>query len=191
MTDNAKNDPLPVKSKSRAEYEARALVDLLADAIGSEVDAKSVDKKVRECRGKQGEEANDGRFDLAYSAAVPHARAGYSTALKKLRKKLEAEGYRVSDYREGDWRHILLYAKGGDAHYFVRVGASKPPYDELTLSVKTPCFLPPGVDQEQVSAPQPRPPRDDAPVAAAPPAAPTPAREEDLGQHPTVVRHFG
>ncbi|MDI3407943.1 hypothetical protein [Streptomyces cavernicola] len=145
---SGKNDPLPVKSKSKAEYEVRALIDLLADEIGSEADPETVDKNFRECRGKQGEEANDGRFDLGYSVAVPHPRAEYNPGLKKLRKRLEAEGYKVTDYREGDWRNILLYAKGGDANYFVRVGASKPPYDEMTLSVKTPCFLPPMVDQE-------------------------------------------
>ncbi|MDQ8704584.1 hypothetical protein RCO28_19115 [Streptomyces sp. LHD-70] len=205
MTDSGKNDPLPVKSQSRAEYEVRALIDLLADELGSEVDTETVNKNFRECRGKQGDEANDGRFDLGYSAAVPHPRAEYNSGLKKLRKKLEAKGYKVTDYREGDWRHILLYAKGGDANYFVSVGASKPPYDEMTVYVTTPCFLPPGVDQEQVSAPQPRPQRDTAPavpaapaVTAAPPAAPVrtpavpaPARQPDSGQHPTLVRHFG
>ncbi|MDI3386512.1 hypothetical protein QIS99_09835 [Streptomyces sp. B-S-A8] len=191
MTDNGKNDPLPVKSKSKAEHEVRALIDLLADEIGSEVDTETVDKNFHECRGRQGEEANDGRFDLGYSVAVPQPRAEYNSALKRLRKRLEAEGYKVSDYREGDWRHVLLYAKGGNANYFVSVGASKPPYDEMTLAVKTPCFLPPGVEQEQVSAPLPRPQGDatpEVPVAAAPQTTPTPAQDE--GGAPPVMRPY-
>ncbi|MDI3407940.1 hypothetical protein [Streptomyces cavernicola] len=192
MTDSGKNAPLPVKSQSRAEYEVRALIDLLAAEIGSEVDTETVDKNFRECRGKQGEEASDGRFDLGYSVAVPHPRAEYNSGLQRLRKKLEAKGYKVTDYREGDWRNILLYAKGGDSNYFVSVGASKPPYDEMVVYVTTPCFLPPGVEQEQVSAPLPHPQRDAtpaAPVIAAP--APTPSRQPDSGEHPTLVRHFG
>jgi hypothetical protein len=200
MTDNGKNDALPVKSQERAEYDVRALIDLLADEVGAEVDTKTVVKNFRDCRGMEGETANDGRFYLSYLSQASLPRAQYNTALRTLRKKLEAEGYKVSDYREGDWRHIMLLARGGDANFFVRVGAMRPPYDRMILSVTTPCFLPPGVDQEQVSAPQPRPQRDiapaasAAPAAAAPPApapAPSPAREQASGQHPTIVGHFG
>jgi hypothetical protein len=190
MTDNGKNDPLPVKSQPRAEYEVRALIDLLAEEVGSEVDAKTVDKRFRDCIGKNNETANDGRFDLDYTARFPLPRAQYNAALKKLKKKLESEDYKVSAYREGDWRHILLYAKGGDANFFVSVGATKPPHDEMILAVTTPCFLPPGTKQEDVSVPRPRPQRDSASVVA-PPPVPTPARERLAVQRPAAVGDFG
>lgn len=190
MTDSGKNDPLPVKSQQKAEYEVRALIDLLAEEIGSEVDAKSVDKRFRDCIGKNNETANDGRFDLDYTVQAPLPRAQYNTALAKLKKTLEAEGYKVSAYREGDWRHILLYAKGGDANFFVSVGAMKPPYDRMILSVTTPCFLPPGKKQEEVSAPLPRPQRESVPVAA-PAVAPGQAQERPVVQRPAGAGDFG
>ncbi|MGW7054985.1 hypothetical protein [Streptomyces sp. NPDC054887] len=177
MTDNGKNAPLPVKSRPKAEYEVRALIDVLAEEIGSEVDAKTVDKQFRDCIGKNNETANDGRFDLNYTAQAPLPRAQYNTALGTLKKRLKAEGYKVTGYREGDWRHILLYAKGGDAGFFVSVGAAKPPHDMMIFGVSTPCFLPPETEQEVVSAPLPRPRRESAPVAApAPDLAPAPDR---------------
>ncbi|MFE9397510.1 hypothetical protein [Streptomyces flavidovirens] len=190
MTDNGKNDPLPVKSQQKAEYDVRALVNLLADEIGSEADNKTVDKRFRECRGKEGEQANDGRFYLSYTAQVPLPRAEYNAGLRKLKKKLEDEGYKVSSYREGDWRHILLYSKGGDANFFVSVGAMKPPYDRMILGVTTPCFLPPGKKQEEVSAPLPRPQRESVPVAA-PAVAPAPAQERPVVQRPSGAGDFG
>jgi hypothetical protein len=168
MTDDGKNDPLPVRSQAKTEYEVRALIDLLADAVGSEVEGKSVDKKFGQCMGKDGEIAHDGRFDLDYLAAVPLPREKYNTALRALRERLEAEKYKVSDYREGEWRDILIYAKGTDSSFFVSVHAAKPPYDELTLHVTTPCYLPPGKHQEQISAPAPR----QEPLAAVPAPAP-------------------
>lgn len=198
MTDNGKNEPLPVKSQPRAEYEVRALIDLLAEEIGSEVDAKTVDKRFRDCIGKNNETADDGRFDLSYTAQVPLPRAQYNAGLRKLKKKLEDEGYKVSSYREGDWRHILLYSKGGDANFFVSVGATKPPYDQMVLGVTTPCFLPPGTKQEEVSAPLPRPQRESAPVAAPAPApvpvpvqVPAPATERPVVQRPAGAGDFG
>ncbi|MFD1919528.1 hypothetical protein [Streptomyces beijiangensis] len=169
MTDNGKNDPLPVRSQEKAKYDVRALLDLLAEDIGTTVDSKTVDMKFRDCMGKNGEISHDGRFDLSYLVSAPVPRARYNTALLTLRKKLEAGGYRISGYREGEWREILLYAKGGTSNFFISVSASKPPYDELNLSVTTPCFMPPGKHQEQVSAPAPR----QEPVAAIPaPAQP-------------------
>ncbi|WP_028813156.1 hypothetical protein [Streptomyces flavidovirens] len=189
MTDG-KNDPLPVKSQQKTEYEVRALIDLLAEEIGSEVDAKSVDKEFRDCIGKNNETANDGRFDLDYTVQTLLPRAQYNTALGKLKKRLEAEGYKVSAYREGDWRHILLYAKGGDANFFVSVGAMKPPYDRMILSVTTPCFLPPGTKQEEVSAPLPRPQRESVPVAA-PAVAEAQAQERPVVQRPAGPGDFG
>ncbi|MDG4861752.1 hypothetical protein P8605_26795 [Streptomyces sp. T-3] len=188
MNDNGKNDPLPEKSRSKAEYEARALIDQLADEVGSEVDAKTVDKRFRECEGKNGEVANDSRFILAYSAVFPLERAQFNPGLRKFKKVLEAEGYKISGYREGDWRHILLYAKGGDSGFFVSVDAQKPPYDEMAVSVTTPCFLPPGARQEQVSAPGPQ--RDYAPVAA-PVSSPAPDQDQPAPQRPARAGDFG
>jgi hypothetical protein len=154
MSDDGKNDPLPVKSRDKAEFDVRSLIDRLGDEIGTQPDSETVDKEFRDCVGKQGETADDGRFDMHYRAEMPLPRGEYDDALRKLKKKLKSGGYKITGYREGDWQEVLLYAKGGNDDFFVSVGGVKPPHEALTFAVTTPCFLPPGAEQEHVSAPE-------------------------------------
>ena len=153
MTDSGKNDPLPVKSKDGAEHSARALIDQLASQYGLQVDGKTVQKDFRDCFGKNHEHASDGRFDLTYSVRSHLPGDQHGKALRAMRKKLEAVGYKVSGYRE-DPSDALMDAKGGRDNLFVSVESYVPATD-LVFSVNTPCFLPPGVKQEQISAPAP------------------------------------
>ncbi|MFG2097209.1 hypothetical protein [Streptomyces sp. NPDC048612] len=153
MTDSGKNDPLPVKSKDGAEHSVRALIDQLASQYGLRVDDKTVRKEFRDCFGKNHEHANDGRFDLTYSVRSRLPGDQHGKALRAMRKKLEAEGYKISGYRQ-DSSDALMDAKGGKDNFFVSVESYVPATD-LVFSVNTPCFLPPGVKQEQVSAPAP------------------------------------
>ncbi|MFG2093040.1 hypothetical protein [Streptomyces sp. NPDC048612] len=146
-----KNDPLPVKSKGGAEHAARALIDRLAGQYRLRVEDKPVSKEFRDCFGKNHERANDGRFDLSYAARAELPGDEHGKALRPMRKKLEAEGYEISGYREQP-SQALMDAKGGSNNFFVSVetyGSG----NALVFSVNTPCFLPPGVKQEQVSAP--------------------------------------
>ncbi|OKI04740.1 hypothetical protein A6A06_08370 [Streptomyces sp. CB02923] len=162
MNDSGKNDPLPVKSRSQAEQQARELVGSLAGQYSLKVDEKTVDKEFRDCLGKDHERAHDGRFDLSYSVRAKLPGDEHGKALRAMRKKLEASGYKVSGYRE-DPSDALMDARGGADGLFVSVESYLPPTD-LVFSVKTPCFLPPGTPQEQLSAPAP---------ASAPAAVPT------------------
>ncbi|MEU7636375.1 hypothetical protein AB0C11_09785 [Streptomyces sp. NPDC039016] len=156
MNDDGKNDPLPVKSQEQAEHLARSLVDSLAGEYDLKVDGKTVHKEFRDCFGKEGESADDGRFDLTYAvrAALPEAEHG--KAIRAMRKRLEAQGYKISGYREDKTKDpwALMDAKGGKDNLFVSVESYLPP-TLLVFSVTTPCFLPPGTKQEQVSAPAP------------------------------------
>ncbi|MFG2224801.1 hypothetical protein [Streptomyces sp. NPDC048644] len=156
MNDGGKNDPLPVKSQGQAEQLVRSLVDLLAGEYDLKADGKTVHKEFRDCFGKEGESADDGRFDLTYAvrAALPEAEHG--KAIRAMRKRLEAEGYRISGYREDKSQDpwALMDAKGGKDNLSVSVESYLPP-TQLVFSVTTPCFLPPGTKQQQVSAPAP------------------------------------
>lgn len=167
MNDGGKNDPLPQKSRERAELQARSLVGTLSREYGLTIDESSGDAEFRECTGKDGERAHDGRFDLSYIARVPVPEAEHGNALRAMRKRLEAEGFTISDYREDKSKDpwALMYAKGGQDNFFVSVVSGIPP-NSLIFSVSSPCFLPPGRKQDQVSAPAPRPHRID--VATAP-----------------------
>ncbi|SHN01293.1 hypothetical protein [Streptomyces yunnanensis] len=155
MTDSGKNDPLPVKSKDGAERTARALIDSLASQYGLRVDDKTVDKEFYECFGRDHERATDGRFDLSYAVRAQIPGAEHGKALRPMRKKLEAEGYKILGYRE-EPSQALMDAKGGSDNLFISVDSyGRRNSNALVFSVETPCFLPPGVKQEQVSAPAP------------------------------------
>ncbi|MFJ5804053.1 hypothetical protein [Streptomyces decoyicus] len=153
MTDSGKNDPLPVKSRDQAELSARTLIDSLASQYGLTADNKTVDKEFYECFGKNHEHATDGRFDLSYSVRAAISGDEHGKALRAMRKKLEAEGYKINGYREKP-SQALMDAKGGSDSLFVSV-ETYGRGNALVFSVETPCFLPPGVKQEQISAPAP------------------------------------
>ncbi|WP_411138047.1 hypothetical protein [Streptomyces sp. C10] len=156
MNDGGKNDPLPVKSQEQAEHLVRSLVDSLAEEYDLKVDGKTVHKEFRDCFGKEGESADDGRFDLTYAARAALPEPEHGKAIRAMRKRLEAQGYKISGYREDKTKDpwALMDAKGGKDNLFVSVESYMPP-NQLVFSVNTPCFLPPGVKQQQVSAPAP------------------------------------
>ncbi|MFI1199852.1 hypothetical protein ACH4VR_10395 [Streptomyces sp. NPDC020883] len=159
MLDSGKNDPLPVKSRDGAERSARALIDSLASQYGLRVDDKTVDKEFYECFGKNHERATDGRFDLSYAVRAQLPGGEHGKALGPMRKRLEAEGFKILGYREKP-SQALMDARGGSDNLFISID-SYGRRDALVFSVETPCFLPPGVKQEQISAPAP----DAGPVA--------------------------
>ncbi|MFI7102887.1 hypothetical protein ACIBK8_26435 [Streptomyces sp. NPDC050161] len=148
MTDSGKNDPLPVKSRVGAEHSARELIDSLARQYGLQADDGTVSKEFFECFGENHEHADDGRFDLSYAVRAELPRDEHGKALRPMRKKLEAEGYKISSYRE---EPALMDAKGGGDKFFVSV-ETYGRGNALVFSVETPCFLPPGTKQQQVSA---------------------------------------
>ncbi|MER7149412.1 hypothetical protein [Streptomyces lydicus] len=140
-SDSGKDDPPPVKTKADAEHSARALIDQLAGQYGLRIDDKTARKEFRDCFGKNHEHPGDGRFDLTYSVRSRLPGEQHGKALHAIRKKLEAEGYKVSSYRE-DPSDALMDAKGGRDNLFVSVESYMPATD-LVFSVNTPCFLPP------------------------------------------------
>ncbi|MGW5116881.1 hypothetical protein ACWEQ8_15850 [Streptomyces noursei] len=154
MNDGGKNDPLPVKTKDQVERMVRNLVDSLAGDYGLKVDGKTVNKEFRDCFGREGEHADDGRFDLTYAVRATLPEAEHGKAIRAMRKRLEGQGYKISGYREDKSKDpwALMDAKGGEGGLFVSVESYTPP-NQLVFSVNTPCFLPAGVKQQQVSAP--------------------------------------
>ncbi|MFG2291186.1 hypothetical protein ACGFOU_34560 [Streptomyces sp. NPDC048595] len=154
MNDPGKNDPLPVQSRDNAEQLARRLAETLAGQYSLKVDGSTVNKEFRDCFGKDHEHASDGRFDLTYSVRAKLPGDEHGKALRAMRKKLEASHYKISGYRE-DKSDALMDAKGGHDNLFISV-ESYMPATELVFSISTPCFLPPGVKQQQLSAPAPK-----------------------------------
>ncbi|MER6053169.1 hypothetical protein ABT168_38005, partial [Streptomyces sp. NPDC001793] len=129
MYDGGKNDPLPVKSRGQAEHLVRSLVDSMAGEYGLKADDKTVDKEFRDCFGKGGESATDGRFDLTYAVRATLPEPEHGRAIRAMRKKLEAEGYKISGYREDRTKNpwALMDAKGGKDNLFVTVQSYMPP----------------------------------------------------------------
>ena len=182
MNDGGKNDPLPVKSQEQAEHLVRSLVDSLAEEHHLKVDGKTVHKEFRDCFGKEGESADDGRFDLTYAVRAALPKPEHGKAIRAMRKKLEAQGFKISGYREDKTKDpwALMDAEGGKDDLSVSVESYMPP-NQLVFSVNTPCFLPPGVKQQQVSAPAP----------STTPVAPVPPAEEQASADRFVGNPFG
>ncbi len=142
-----------------------------------------MDAEFRDCYGEKGEFASDGRFDLTYTVRATVPETEHGKAIRTMRKKLEAEGYKVSGYREDKTKKpwALMDADGGKDGLSVSVESYMPP-TQLVFSVSTPCFLPPGTKQEQISAPAP----DAAPVLPKDPrlALMAPTRPTNRGNNP-------
>lgn len=156
MNDAGKNDPLPVKSHGQAEHLVRGLIDSLANEYDLKVDDKTVNKEFFRCIGEKGESADDGRFNLDYAVRASLPEAEHGKAIRAMRKRLEAEGYKISGYREDKSKKpwALMDAEGGKDNVSVTVQSSDPP-TRVTFIVTTRCYLPAGTKQEQVSAPAP------------------------------------
>ncbi|WP_404960012.1 hypothetical protein [Streptomyces sp. 147326] len=103
------------------------------------------------CTGKKGETAHDGRFTLMYDARAKLPRAQYAEAMRALRDELKAQGFEIVGYQEGPGQErgaYLVQAEHPKDKQYVSVGDVTE--DTLTLSVNTPCLLPPDADQQQL-----------------------------------------
>ncbi|WP_330296504.1 hypothetical protein [Streptomyces sp. NBC_00503] len=150
MSDNGANDPLPRMSRAHAEAWAEDWVDSMARTAKSEIISDTLSANFHNCTGKNGETAHDGRFTLMFNARAKVPRAQYAEALKALRSELEAQGFKVVGYQEGPGQERGAYglqaSRPKDKQF---VSAGDVGDDLWTLSVDTPCLLPPDAKQQQ------------------------------------------
>lgn len=149
VSDSKANSPLPRMSKEKAEERAKQWTVSMARTAKAEIDTKSVDVSFTNCIGKNNESADDGRFNLSYNVRAELSKSQHSVAVRAIRDALKGEGFEIVGYRsDPEVRPVnLVDARHPKSHQFVSAGDIS---DELlTLIVKTPCLLPPGVEQQE------------------------------------------
>ncbi|MER6201748.1 hypothetical protein ABT234_30815 [Streptomyces sp. NPDC001586] len=150
MSDSGANDALPRMSREKAETWAQHWVGSMTRTTKSEIIPGTPKANFTNCTGKNGETADDGRFTLMYNARAKLPRAQYAEAMRALRDELKAQGFEIVGYDEGPGQERGAYgvqAKHPQDKQYISVGDVAE--DTLTLSIDTPCLLPPDAEQQQ------------------------------------------
>jgi hypothetical protein len=149
--DGDPNAPLPRMSRADAKAWAAHFTESMARSAGAEIDPKTIDPGFYDCVGKHDEVMNDGRFNLNYYAHAPLAREKQGDAVRRIMADLKKRGYRIDSFRDDETVEpaVVLEAYSPDKDFFIDVSGYKSP-DSLTLTVMTPCLLPPGVKQQRL-----------------------------------------
>lgn len=144
------NDPLPVMSQRGAEDWAQHFTESMARTAKVEIDKKMTKPAFGKCVGKNDEVAEDGRFDLMYTARAPLDASEHLRAVKRIKEELEDRGYKIDAYQvtKGADGSVLLDASDPKKGFRLSIDAYGQD-DLLTLTVSTPCLLPPGKKQQQ------------------------------------------
>ncbi|MDI3421842.1 hypothetical protein [Streptomyces luteolus] len=144
------NEPLPRRSEAKTLAWAKQYTSAMARHAEVRItDDPAPRKHFEECIGRDGEIADDGRYQLSYAAYANLPEAEHIAAVRKLRKELEDHGVRVTSHTERpETPEVILYGANDKQQFSVTADSVNPP-GTLRLEVSTPCFLPPGVKQQQ------------------------------------------
>ncbi|MFE0379093.1 hypothetical protein ACFW1M_26705 [Streptomyces inhibens] len=150
QSDGNPNAPLPRKSREDSLTWAKQYTSTMAHYAEVEIaDDPAPLTNFEDCVGKGDEVADDGRFTLSYATYARLPAQDHIAAVRKLRDALKKHGVDVSDYTEDpDRPGVTLYGKNR-AERFLVVADTVKPANTLRLSVRTSCFLPPGVKQQK------------------------------------------
>ncbi|WP_432052522.1 hypothetical protein [Streptomyces xiamenensis] len=138
-------------SREAAEGWAAHWIESMARTAGGDIADETKKIDFFECLGKNDEVAGDGRFQHTYSAHVVVPPEDHARAVIDIRDTLERKGFEVQGYRSDPSvspANLLQMRHPEDQH---SVSAADFPENEnhLLLIVRTPCLLPPGVEQQQ------------------------------------------
>ncbi|MFG2993261.1 hypothetical protein ACGFZK_28865 [Streptomyces sp. NPDC048257] len=150
MSDNGVNDALPRMSREKAQTWAQHWVESMARTTKSEIVPGTARANFTHCTGKNGEAAGDGRFTLMFNARATLPRDRYAEAVRALKSELEAQGFKIVGYQEGPGRELGAYGvQAGHPKDKQYVSAGDVAEDQWSLSVDTPCLLPPDAEQQK------------------------------------------
>ncbi|MDI3407869.1 SH2 domain-containing protein [Streptomyces cavernicola] len=144
------NKPLPRKSRADTLAWAKEYTKAMAHYGELKItDDPAPRESFQECVGKNDEVPEDGRYTLLYSAYATLPQDQHIATIRKIRKALEAHGVRITSFSEFPKEsEALLYGKNDKDGSFIIADSVNPP-GTIRLSVSTPCFLPPGAEQQQ------------------------------------------
>ncbi|MEU3709235.1 hypothetical protein [Streptomyces catenulae] len=149
QNDAALNKPLPRKIRTAALSWAKQYTNVMAHYAGVSVaDAPPPLESFEDCVGQNDEVADDGRFTLSYTVYAHLPQGKHIEAVRKVRHALEEHAVKITSYEERPARpEVLLYGYHEKERFSLIADSVKPP-NLLRFSVSTPCFLPPGAEQQ-------------------------------------------
>ncbi|MER7517113.1 hypothetical protein [Streptomyces sp. NPDC126499] len=151
VSDDGKNDPLPRKSREKAQAWAEHWTESMARTAKAEIVPATHQANFTDCLGKNGESADDGRFTLMYNVRAKLPQAEQEEGIRAITTELKAQGFRivgsVSDASAARGRYLVQAEHPNDRQY---VSAGDVSDELISLSVDIPCLLPPGVEQQEL-----------------------------------------
>ncbi|MHB9758396.1 hypothetical protein ACYBSK_28790 [Streptomyces sp. BYX5S] len=152
--DHERNAPLPRMERDAVLKWAKDFTAYMADASGADLVPSTEKTNFETCVGAHDEVAEDGRYSLFYYVYSSAPATQHTRLVRALRESLEKHGYDVTDYREfkNSYESALLWAENEKNRYRVMaetVGSGRTKPQRFSFSVRTPCLLPPGAEQQQ------------------------------------------
>lgn len=152
--ENDPNAPLPRMEKSAALKWAKDYTAYLAKVSDAELIDSTEKIHYEDCLGADGELADDGRYSLFYYIYSPAPVAEHTRIVRALRRELMKKGYEIKGYREfqDSYYSATLTARNVKNGYKATgntVGDGKDKPQRFSFAIRTPCMLPPGVEQQQ------------------------------------------
>ncbi|TQJ90399.1 hypothetical protein [Streptomyces sp. SLBN-31] len=148
------NAPLPRVDRKAAAKWAEEYTTYLARLTGVALDPSTARANFEPCLGRNDEIATDGRYSLFYYVNSPAPVTEHTRVVRTLRHELPQQGYEVTAYREFEnaYASAVFRARDTRSSYLVTadtVGSGRTRPQRLSFAVRTPCLLPPGVEQQR------------------------------------------
>ena len=149
MSDAGKNEPLPRMSKEKAEAWAKHWASSMARTAKARLVERDGKAGFSDCLGKGGESADDGRFTLRYSVRATLPKAQQAEGIRAIRDELAKQGFEIQGYRSDPTVNPVNLVDARHPKDRHAVTAEDVDDTSILLIVRTPCLLPPGVEQQE------------------------------------------
>ncbi|MFD5317099.1 hypothetical protein [Streptomyces sp. NPDC127098] len=148
-SDDGINDPLPRMSREEAEEWTAHWAESMARSGEAELDLETVRSNFLDCVGDNDEVADDGRFTHSYSVQARIEPERDAEAIRAIRDALEQNGLRIQGYRSDPSVSPANLVDAWHPEDHQSVTAEDHEEGRLLFIIRTPCLLPPGVEQQQ------------------------------------------
>jgi hypothetical protein len=138
--DQSGGTPLETKSRAEVEATARSQADAIAGLAGGPLESWRASTAA--CEGRNGEVADDGRWDLAGFAHVKLPADKHVAALRAIHDEWQGQGWEISEYRTlPDGVRGSLSGRDPKTGLSVTLSSSNPAV-QIAVTIGSPCYQP-------------------------------------------------
>ncbi|WP_236718576.1 hypothetical protein [Actinoplanes sp. TFC3] len=134
-----KEAPLETKSKAEIATAVRDQAQAIADAAGGEL--KNFLDRSAPCEGRNGETADDGRWNPSGFAAIPLASDKHAAALKAIADAWQSQGWEISENRTFKDGGGSIAGRNPQNGLNTSITSSNPP-KQLAVIIGSACYRP-------------------------------------------------